>query len=70
MVSGKKTKISVEKNFRSFVLFTSKNVASGYTFYHLENCFILMYVCFKIVTQMSVVSPINWKIEKKHHSEY
>ena len=58
MVSGKKSEISVEKNFRTFVLFTSKNVASGYTLCHLENCFILLYVCFKIFTR------------KKHHPEY
>ena len=31
---------------------------------HLENCFLLLHVCFKIVTWKSVVSPINWDIEK------
>ena len=31
---------------------------------HLENCFLLLYVCFKIVTRKSVVSPINWNTEK------
>ena len=55
MISGKKTEISVEKNFRSFVLFTSKNVASEYTLCHLKNCFIFLYVRFKIVTRKSVV---------------
>ena len=48
-----------KKNFRSFALFTSKNVASGYTICHLENCFIFLCACFKIVTSKSVVSPIN-----------
>ena len=58
MVSEKNPEIIAEKNFRSFVLFTSKNAASGYTLCHLEN------VSFKIVTRKSVVSPINWKMEK------
>ena len=63
MVSRKNTEISVEKNFRSFVLFTSKIVASGYALCYLENCFFLLYVCFKIVTRKSLVSRINWKID-------
>ena len=72
IVSGKKTEISVEKNFRSIVfLFTSKNVASGYTLCHLEICFFLLYVCFKIVTRKSVISPMGkLKYRKKHRSEY
>ena len=45
-------------------LFTVQNVASGYTLCHLENCFILLYVCFKIMIWKNVVSPINWNIEK------
>ena len=49
-ISKYRTKISVEKSFRSFVLFTIKNVASGYNLCHIENCFIPLYVCFKIVT--------------------
>ena len=57
MVSGEKTEISVEKNFRFFVLFTSKNVASGYTLCHLENCFFLLYVCFK----GGLSGRITWK---------
>ena len=36
MVLEKKSRKSVEKNF-SWFLFTSKNVASGYTLCHLEN---------------------------------
>ena len=45
-------------------LFTIKNVSSGYTLCHLEHCLFLLHVCFKILTRKSVVSPINWNIEK------
>ena len=45
-------------------LFTIKNVAFGHTFCHLENCFFLLYVCFKVATRKRVVFPINWNIEK------
>ena len=57
MVSGKKTEIPVDKNFRSFVFIYSKNVASGYTLCHLENYFFLLYVCFKITEERN--TPIN-----------
>ena len=60
----KKTEISVETNCRSFIFFTIKNVASNHTLCHLEICFFLLYVCVKIVMRKSVVSPINWNIEK------
>ena len=57
MVSGKQI-------FDLSLLYTVQNVTSGYTIWHLENCCFLLYVCFKIVIQKSVVSPINWNIEK------
>ena len=41
-----------------------KNGASGYTLCHLENCFFLLCACFKILTPKSLVTPINWNIEK------
>ena len=49
-------------------LFTVQNVASGYTLF--QNCFFLLYVCFKIMIGKTVVSPINWNIQKKTHSGY
>ena len=51
-------------------LFTSENIASGYSFCHPEDCFFLLNACFKILTRKSVISPINWNIQKKHHSKY
>ena len=50
-------------NFKSFALFNIKNVDSGYTLYHLENCFFLFYVYFKIVIPKSI-AQINYNIEK------
>ena len=64
MASGKKTEISVEKNLELSFLFISKNVASGYALCHFENGFFLLHVCFKIVTQKWVISPLNWNIKK------
>ena len=43
-------------------LFTLPN-ASGYTLYHLENCFFVLHACFKMVTRKSVISPKNWNIK-------
>ena len=64
MVSGKKAEISVERDLDLSFLFTSKNVASGYTLCDLENCFFLLYVGFKNLTPKSIISPVNWNIEK------
>ena len=59
MVSEKNPEISVEKKLDLSFLFTSKNVAFGYTLCNLENCFFLLCACFKIVTRKSVIFPIN-----------
>ena len=64
MVSGKRLKYQ-QKNFLDLLLlFVVKTVTSGYTFCHLENCFYLLYVCFKIVIQRRRVYLINWNTEK------
>ena len=64
MVSGKRLKYQWNQISDLSFLFNIKDVATEYTFCHLENCFSLLYVCFKIVTRKIVVSPINWNIEK------
>ena len=62
MVSGKKTKYQQKRILDLSFLFTSKN---GYILCHLENFFFFLYLCLKIVIRKSVISPINWNIEKK-----
>ena len=64
MVSGKTPKYQYEQFLDLSFLFTVQNVVPGYTLCPLENCFFLLYVCFKIGKRKTVVSPINWNIEK------
>ena len=37
--------------------------------YNLEDCFFFLYVCFKIEARKSVVSTINWNIEKNTNAK-
>ena len=46
------------------VLLTIKNDASGHTLCCLQNSFLILYVCLKIVTRKYVVSPIKENTEK------
>ena len=64
MVSGKTEKYQQKQVLNLSFSFSIKNVAFCYALFHLENCFFLLYVCFKIVTCKTVVSPINWNIVK------
>ena len=64
MVSGKRPNISRNEFYIFNFLFTVKNVAFGYSLCHHENCLYFLYFCFKIVTRKSVISTINWNIEK------
>ena len=52
------------------ISFSIKNVAFGFTLCHFENCFFLLYVCFRITTQNSVLSPDKLEYFLKHRSEY
>ena len=64
MVSGKRPEHQQKQILDLSILFTIKNVASGYTLCHLENSCVALYVCFRIMTPKSIVSTINWNTEK------
>ena len=66
MVSGRNTKYQYKWILDLLILFTIKNVASGYTLCHLENRFFHLHVCFKIVARKSEVSPYKLKYRKKN----
>ena len=64
MVSGKRPEYQQKRILDLSFLFTIKNVAPDYALCQLEICFFLLYGCYKIVTQKSLVYPVNCNIEK------
>ena len=64
MISRKRLKYQQKQILDLLRLSIVKTVNSGYTFCHLENCFYLLHVSFKIVTQRRIVYPIHWNTEK------
>ena len=63
MVLGGRPNYQKKRILDLSLLFTIKNVTSGYTLCHLENCFFLLYVYFRIVTwkKTELEYRENWK---------